>query len=647
MPTSAEARIPGFGNQMDARWSGAEPHCGHADDRRTGLGASPAGSTRWADIDTDVGAAPQEENADWEGAAAADHMSRQDFKGCALGASLDASAVGSLFSKPFLPAWESDPGTAPAVAYFAMAACNSPTEAASWNSVGTKELLEWESAGASAGNAAAAMQNHAVMTTSQAAPAAATAGWPFQQKRDGSGAVFASTPAAATQQQVACMKALMASGCQGMAPPPGSYDEKARQKQLNKGGRWGGPDAKAPPMVPSSTANRWPLLLAGQLQAPPQVPSGKEVQEQLSLQKLQHLQSLQRAACAEWFRQPFPLPAQQGQQGQQFQQGQQGQQRFEKGRGRGSKEGGRRSTESAQATHMAQGGARRSARGGSSQQLAWVEETSGPLEMHSRSGSKGSFNIGAPDGSVPIASPSDEQGFLVQKDQGLSSAGGGTIKTQLQLLQLEDPACVFIARRINKLSFQSAEILRWHFSQYGEVKNVYVSHSRVKATRLAGERRVPHSHWRLRAAALGFVVMSKPEETAAILAAGGEHEVNGQQVRVQQFCRRTSTLGMQDGEDEEDINNYAGDVDPDVKQPDPTSGALSAPMAGAAAAVGVVMCHDLASPDPSSGTGESSSAGGFQAFSPQGMYSSAYMGQAMCYVSAQELQAAMPAHYED
>jgi len=117
-------------------------------------------------------------------------------------------------------------------------------------------------------------------------------------------------------------------------------------------------------------------------------------------------------------------------------------------------------------------------------------------------------------------------------------AAADTMKAQLQALQLEDPATVFIARRINKLGFTSAEQLEAHFSKYGEVKGVYVSHSRVKSLRTPGDRNMHDAHWRLRAAALGFVVMKLPEATAKILSEGSEHNVNGVTVRLQSFHRR-------------------------------------------------------------------------------------------------------------
>lgn len=113
-------------------------------------------------------------------------------------------------------------------------------------------------------------------------------------------------------------------------------------------------------------------------------------------------------------------------------------------------------------------------------------------------------------------------------------ARADTMKFQLQELQLEDPASVFIARGINKLGFDSPDILKAHFSQYGKVKGVYVSHSRVKSTRTGGGSETS-VHWRLRAALTGFVVMDSAEDTLRILEEGPTQEVEGVTVRLQKF----------------------------------------------------------------------------------------------------------------
>merc|ERR1719178_665838 len=114
--------------------------------------------------------------------------------------------------------------------------------------------------------------------------------------------------------------------------------------------------------------------------------------------------------------------------------------------------------------------------------------------------------------------------------------GMHTMKEQLEALRHVDPATVFIARRINKLGFASADTLRSHFSCYGLVKDVLVSHSRVKSFKSTGRRRRGvGEHQRLRAAGLGFVVMGSAEDAAKILNEGPEHNVLGAVVQLQPF----------------------------------------------------------------------------------------------------------------
>mmetsp|Transcript_18396 Transcript_18396/g.36076 ORF Transcript_18396/g.36076 Transcript_18396/m.36076 type:complete len:202 (-) Transcript_18396:188-793(-) len=121
--------------------------------------------------------------------------------------------------------------------------------------------------------------------------------------------------------------------------------------------------------------------------------------------------------------------------------------------------------------------------------------------------------------------------------QGNRKQGTMTMKAQLQALQQQDPACVFIARRINKLGFSSPDQLRAYFGRFGEVASVHVAHSLVKSTRIINNGRTAESHYRQRPAALGFVVMRSPEATTKILTGGIDHVVNGIRITVQTFHR--------------------------------------------------------------------------------------------------------------
>jgi len=109
---------------------------------------------------------------------------------------------------------------------------------------------------------------------------------------------------------------------------------------------------------------------------------------------------------------------------------------------------------------------------------------------------------------------------------------GETIRTHLQQLQGVDAARVLLVRKINRLGFESDNILKEHYSWYGNVENVFVSHSRVKATHNSTKKVISS---RVRPSGMGFVVMSTVEEANAILAAGGEQVVQGATIYVQSY----------------------------------------------------------------------------------------------------------------
>jgi len=83
----------------------------------------------------------------------------------------------------------------------------------------------------------------------------------------------------------------------------------------------------------------------------------------------------------------------------------------------------------------------------------------------------------------------------------------------VNLLQLEDPQCVVLARRVNKLGLDSSAILKKHFSKYGEVKDVHVSR---RENNQKGAYTRPSN--------LAFVVMVSSEGALKILRQA-EHEV--------------------------------------------------------------------------------------------------------------------------
>lgn len=104
-----------------------------------------------------------------------------------------------------------------------------------------------------------------------------------------------------------------------------------------------------------------------------------------------------------------------------------------------------------------------------------------------------------------------------------------TLRTYLQQLRSEDPRCIFIVRRINKLGFRSKMLLERHYSQYGEVKQVCVAHSKVKPLPNSGT--LP----RTRPGNFGLVVMRSPSILRRILDEGVVQTISGVEVHVHRF----------------------------------------------------------------------------------------------------------------
>eukprot|EP00930_Biecheleria_cincta_P069500 TRINITY_DN57238_c0_g1_i1.p1 TRINITY_DN57238_c0_g1~~TRINITY_DN57238_c0_g1_i1.p1 ORF type:complete len:823 (-),score=140.48 TRINITY_DN57238_c0_g1_i1:211-2679(-) len=111
-----------------------------------------------------------------------------------------------------------------------------------------------------------------------------------------------------------------------------------------------------------------------------------------------------------------------------------------------------------------------------------------------------------------------------------------TLGMHLHQLQDEMPECVFIARHIGGMGFQSQDLLESHFRQFGKVERVLVAHSKVKPFRRPG------THSRIRPGSLGFVVMEKKESVDCILALGCEQVVAGHRICVERFEKTAKPL---------------------------------------------------------------------------------------------------------
>jgi hypothetical protein len=115
---------------------------------------------------------------------------------------------------------------------------------------------------------------------------------------------------------------------------------------------------------------------------------------------------------------------------------------------------------------------------------------------------------------------------------GASARRVQTLSTSMQLLSNEDPDCLFIVRRINKLGFKAVRTLKRHFSAQGPVAKVLLAHSTVR------QHGDPTCHARRRPSSLGFVQMANAESVIKVLALGAEQEVDGVLIRVQSFERQ-------------------------------------------------------------------------------------------------------------
>eukprot|EP00927_Polykrikos_kofoidii_P085283 TRINITY_DN9242_c0_g1_i1.p1 TRINITY_DN9242_c0_g1~~TRINITY_DN9242_c0_g1_i1.p1 ORF type:complete len:379 (+),score=44.52 TRINITY_DN9242_c0_g1_i1:140-1138(+) len=127
--------------------------------------------------------------------------------------------------------------------------------------------------------------------------------------------------------------------------------------------------------------------------------------------------------------------------------------------------------------------------------------------------------------------PEDSRRFSVGESVGSISAARTqqTLSSSLQALGQEDPACLIVVRRINKLRFMAIRMLKKHFGKFGPVVRVLMAHSTVR--QVGEEERFA----RRRPSSLGFVQMGNASAVQAILAHGREQDVDGFIIHVQKF----------------------------------------------------------------------------------------------------------------
>jgi len=122
----------------------------------------------------------------------------------------------------------------------------------------------------------------------------------------------------------------------------------------------------------------------------------------------------------------------------------------------------------------------------------------------------------------PVPKPSSDawvrsSKLLTPSQVGAKVAAGdmsvGSMRDDLERLKEYDAQQCLIVRRIKRLGLGSPEILRQHFSGFGNVKEMLISHSFEKKSAKCRADRV-------RPAALGFIIMDSVEGAQAALRAG-------------------------------------------------------------------------------------------------------------------------------
>jgi len=107
------------------------------------------------------------------------------------------------------------------------------------------------------------------------------------------------------------------------------------------------------------------------------------------------------------------------------------------------------------------------------------------------------------------------------------------LATHLNQLEDEDPSKVIIVRKINRLGFDSANILKEHYASIGAVSKVLLSNQHERQAGLPFQVR-------LRPSGIAFLVFETVEGAAKALAQGPTQTVAGFEIFVRAFEKRAS-----------------------------------------------------------------------------------------------------------
>lgn len=131
----------------------------------------------------------------------------------------------------------------------------------------------------------------------------------------------------------------------------------------------------------------------------------------------------------------------------------------------------------------------------------------------------------------------------LEQVQGVGELGGsnsGSLRHDLEMLRHAQPETVIIVRKIKKLGFESPQLLKQHFAQYGRVSEILVAHSHVKPT-------PKRPNGRVRPAALGFVIMGSAEGVQKAFDAGATQDVCGSPIELASFDSFDNHYGQEEG----------------------------------------------------------------------------------------------------
>lgn len=140
---------------------------------------------------------------------------------------------------------------------------------------------------------------------------------------------------------------------------------------------------------------------------------------------------------------------------------------------------------------------------------------------------------GVPTQNVGAAGKNDDSTPGKEPNLPNSQADAPGLTAIMSSLREFDRNQVLMVRKINQLGFESEEVLKAHYAQYGEVKRVYLSRCLVRARAEWVQRKTALSkgaayevkEWRQRPSTLGFIVMGSAAEVQAILAEGKLQQV--------------------------------------------------------------------------------------------------------------------------